>query len=125
MTTYIVTEYEADAAMLKRLLADWDDIKVIARGSKMGAISFAKTMSVNNDEPAVVVLNAYTENEDALQVQRSEFQDLVMPLPSDIAPILILGTPTIATSLDHEVSDKLEDFLSGADLSQFRYMPRP
>ncbi|MCI9865246.1 hypothetical protein RHIZ_04730 [Rhizobium skierniewicense] len=126
MTTFIITESEGDAALLwEHLNSDWDDIRVIARGSRMGAISYAKTISVNRDEPAIVVLDANTENEDSLQILRSEFHDLVMPLPDDIAPVLILGTPSISESIEEGVITEIEAFLSGADLSKFRYNPRP
>ncbi|WP_457587704.1 hypothetical protein [Ensifer canadensis] len=115
MMRFVVTEKESDAALLRKCLDDagWDDVVVNFRGSKMKAISYAKTISINEDAPAAVVLNANTEDEDELQVLRSEFQDLIGPLPPDIAPILVLGAPTIAGMVDEQIIEELESFLSG------------
>jgi hypothetical protein len=126
MTTFIVTEFDEDANLVReRLTQEWERIEVVGRGTRMAAISYAKTISVNYEEPAVVVLSALSENEDVLQIMRSEFEDLVSPLPFDIAPVLILGAPSIADAIDGAVMDEINSFLTGAPLESFRYVPRP
>ena len=128
MTCYVVTEKESDATLLKeRIEADrWDGVVVVAQGTKMRAISFAKTVSINEATPAAVVLNSLTDDEDELQLMRSEFQDLVAPLPPEITPVLLLATPSIDEAIDSDVMPKLDRFLSGEeDLASFRYVPRP
>ncbi len=90
----------------------------------MSAISYAKTMSLKHGEPAVVVFNAGTDDEYSLQTLRSEFEDLVSPLSTEISPVLVLGIPSIAQDLESGVVATIESFLEGAELSTFRYTPR-
>jgi hypothetical protein len=127
MTHYFITELESDAELLRERLYDagWKDVKVISRGSKMGAISYGKTISVNLETPVAVVLNPETDDEDRLQLIRSEFQDLVSPLPNSIAPVLMLPVPSIANVALNELFELLEAFLADEDLSEYRYTPRP
>lgn len=127
MTHTIVTERSTDADLIREHLIamDWHDVKVVARGTRMRAISYAKTISINEEFPAAVVFDAETSDEDRLQMMRSEFQDLVSPLPTEIAPILILAEPTIEAAIDQLITEDLDAFLNDQELDGYRYAPRP
>ena len=123
----ILTLSEGDATLLLHRLhaARWPDVEVKYRRNWMDAISYAKTLSVNSEKPAAVVLNAETDDEDRLQSIRSEFEDLVAPLPHSIAPVLILPSPSIERAAPQEILRLLKAFLTDGALSEYRYAPRP
>lgn len=126
MPYHIITEEEADADLIRDHLTaeNWKNFEVVACGSKMRTISYAKTVSVNGNAPAAVVLKAYTKKEQQLRIMHSEFHDLVQPLPRSIAPILLFAHDSVSEALKEKLKVHLETFLSGESLDEFQYIPR-
>jgi hypothetical protein len=97
LRAYVVTEGEAEAALIRQVLrsADVDDVYVAPAGGRSAAMSLAKTIVMKRDRPVALVLDAETSDPDRVREQQQIVQDIIAVGPT-VAPLRVfLAVPEV------------------------------
>jgi predicted ATP-dependent endonuclease of OLD family len=118
MRHYIVVEGHSDELLLRSLLPEdvEDKVIIVVAGGKSSAMQLANSLSVAKRAPVALVIDADTENADRIREDELDFQDFASALPVETPPVLFLGVPDIATSVqDPDWVDELISFVEKDD----------
>lgn len=105
MIAYVVTEGEADQALLLRLAPPdlLTDVEVVAAGES-SVVSMARSLLVRRQVPVALVLDAESSDERAVQERRASTEEVVRSVSGDLPVAVILAVPELEVVLFHDLA---------------------
>lgn len=97
MKTYVITEGQSDAELLRTLLpgGQGGKVQVEPGGSRSSAISLSRSLLAKRRAPVLVVLDADTRDRWHLDEQSQIVQDLLRDISPDVQSSVVLVPPSI------------------------------
>ncbi|MGY2047325.1 hypothetical protein [Methylobacterium sp. JK268] len=101
MSTYVITEGAAEAAILRAFLAELGvgGVQVVEAGGKSSAISLGTSLALKDQARVAVIVDADTTDDGRIRKQQMIFRDLVPPRAGEDRCRLFLAVPTVEGQL--------------------------
>jgi hypothetical protein len=127
--TVVITEGDADAAVLKKILPKRsdNDVKIVSGGGRYAAASMARSILVAREETVAFVMEAETDSERLIAEQRSSFNELLGQVAPEARFKVFMVVPDFETILNGKHSNgnhlKKTKRIGKAELEHARAQP--